>query len=189
MPIIGRGWELCVERLGLHKRDELQRTYGRYAVFVDGVPSGLSGYMAETIGPGDNSMADNGRRIEAGRYPLTTHYRSFVTAGYSLSSSVLADPPMPAIRLLETNKRTGILIHPVYLPEAKLYVASVGCLNPTSAVTPEQNIDFWDSRARVIALIESLRAFQPEAFAVTSPTAIDGAAVVIDGEPMGRLSA
>jgi hypothetical protein len=189
MPITGRGWELHVERLGLHERGALRRTYGRYAVFVDGAPSGLNGFMAETIGPGDNSVVDNGRRIEAGQYPLTTHYRAFVSAGYSLNETVVADPPMPAIRLLETNKRTGILIHPVYLPEAKLYVASVGCLNPTSAVGPEQNIDFWDSRARVIALIDSLRAFRPEAFATAAPTPIDGATVVIDGEPMDRLSA
>lgn len=189
MPITGRGWELHVERLGLHRHGELQRTYGRYAVCVDGAPSGLSGFMAETVGPGDNSMADNGRRIETGRYPLTTHYRSFVSAGYSLDEAVVADAPMPALRLLGTGKRTGILIHPVYLPEAKLYVASVGCLNPTRAVTPEQNIDYWDSRARVIALIDSLRAFRPEAFVTALPTPIQDAAVVIDGEPMERLSA
>jgi len=189
MPIIGRGWELHVERLGLHQRGELQRTYGRYTVYVDGAPAGLGGFMAETIGPGDNSMADNGRRIEAGRYPLTTHYRSFVSAGYSLNEDVIADAPMPAIRLLGTNARTGILVHPVYLPDPKLYVASVGCLNPTRAVRPDQSIDFWDSRARVIALIDSLRAFRPEAFATTAPTPIEGAAVVIDGEPMDRLSA
>jgi hypothetical protein len=189
MPIHGRGWELHVERLGLHRRGELERTYGRYAVYVDGAPVGLDGFMVETVGPGDNAIADNGRRIEAGRYRLTTHYRSFVSAGYSPSDCIVADPPMPAIRLLDTDKRTGILIHPVYLPEPKLYVASVGCLNPTRAVAQEQNIDFWDSRARVIALLESLRTFRPEAFVAASPTPIEGASVVIDGEPMHRLSA
>ena len=189
MPITGRGWELHVERLCLHQHGELRRTYGRYAVYVDGVPTGLNGFMAETVGPGDNTTADNGLRIEAGRDRLTTHYRAFVSAGYSQSVSVVADPPMPALRLLETGKRTGILIHPVYPPEPKLYVASVGCLNPTGAVAPDQAIDFWDSRARVIALIESLRAFRPEAFAAASRTPIEGAAVVLDGEPMDRVSA
>lgn len=189
MPINGHGWELHVERLGLHQRGELRRTYGRYAVFVDGAATDLTGYMVETIGPGDNSMPDIGRRIAAGRYPLTTHYRSFVSAGYSLSDSVVADPPLPAVRLLDTERRTGILIHPVYLPDPKLYVASVGCLNPTRAVSETQDVDFWDSRARVIALLDSLRAFRPEAFATATPTPIVDAAVVIDGEPMDRLSA
>ena len=189
MPISGHGWELHVERLGIHQRGELQRTYGRYAVYVDGASIGVAGFMAETIGPGDNSTADNGRRIAAGRYRLTTHNRAFVSAGYSSNDRIVADPPMPAIRLLDTGKRTGILIHPVYLPEPKLYVASVGCLNATGAVSEEQDIDFWDSRTRVIALINSLRTFHPEAFATASPTPIEGASIVIDGEPMHRLSA
>ena len=187
MPITGQGWELHLERLGLHRRGALLRTYGRYAVYVDGAPNGLTGFMAETVGPGDNSMAENGRRIEAGRYRLTTHYRSFVSAGYSHSETIVADPPMPAIRLLDTNQRTGILIHPVHLPKPKLYVASVGCLNPTSAVGEEQDIDFWDSRARVIALLNSLGTFHPEAFESVSATPIPGASVVIDGEPTDRL--
>ncbi len=189
MPIQGNGWELHVERLGLHRRGTLTRTYGHYAVYVDGVPKGVSGFMVETVGPGDNTTPDNGRRIEAGHYPLTTHYRSFVSVGYSPSDSIVADPPMPAIRLLDTGRRTGILIHPVYLPAPKLYVASIGCLNPTRAVTADEDVDFWDSRARVIELIAGLRSYRPEAFATPMPTRIDGAAVVIDGEPMEQPSA
>ena len=155
MPITGDGWELFVERLRLHRRGNLARTYGRYVVSIGGHPQpGLSGYMVEAIGPGDNSAADNGRRIAAGRYELTTHFRTFVSAGYSTSTDIVADPPMPAIRLLGTGKRTGILIHPVYPPETKLYLASVGCLNPTSDVPEDASIDFWDSRQRVIALLE-----------------------------------
>ena len=184
MPIRGEGWDLHVERLGLHRRGTLARTYGRYAVSIDGVPTGLAGFMVEAVGPGDNSAPDNGRRIEAGRYRLTTHYRAFVSAGYSLSDSIVADPPMPAVRLLDTGRRTGILIHPVYLPAPKLYVASIGCLNPTSAVTADADVDFWDSRARVIRIIESLRRFRPQAFASPVPTPIADAVVVIDGEPM-----
>lgn len=178
------GWELRVERIGLQQRGELVRTFGRYAVAIDGVSQPhLAGFMLESRGPGDNSTPDNGRRIEAGCYPLTTHFRSFVSMGYSQSASAVAEPPMPAVRLLETGLRTGILIHPVYPPEDKLYVASVGCLNPTGPLAPEQNADFWDTRQRVIAIIDSLRRFQASAFAQNTPTPIVGASVVIEGEP------
>jgi hypothetical protein len=188
MPIHREGWELHVERLGIHRRGSLARTYGRYRVSVDGVlQQGLTGFMVETTGPGDNSQADNGRRIAAGQYPLTTHYRAYVSAGYSPNTTTVADLPMPAIRLLETGARTGILVHPVYPPGDKLYVASVGCLNPTAALDADQNVEFWDSRARVIALIESLRAFRREAFSERAPTRIEGARIVIEGEPMGSI--
>ena len=179
------GWQLRVERLGLHRRGGLVRTYGRYVVMIDGVvQSGLDGFMLECDGPGDNSAPDNGRRIEAGRYPLTTHFRSFVSAGYAQDTTIVAAPPMPAIRLLGTGRRTGILVHPVYPPEDKLYVASVGCLNPTERLAPDQSADFWDSRRRVIAIIESLRRYQPDAFAQMVATPIAGATIVIEGEPL-----
>ncbi|MEO8757348.1 MAG: hypothetical protein ABI398_06315 [Devosia sp.] len=184
MPIAGQGWELQVERLVIQRHGQFSRTYGRYTVTIGGQPQpGLTGYMVEAVGPGDNSATDNGRRIEAGRYDLTTHFRTFVSAGYSTRTDIIADAPMPAIRLLGTNKRTGILIHPVYPPEAKLYLASVGCLNPTAEIPEDASVDFWDSRRRVIALIDSLRAFQPEAFAEAAPTRIAGATIIIDGEP------
>ena len=178
------GWELRVERLGLHRRGGLVRTYGRYVVTIDGLSyPGLDGFMLESGGPGDNIAPDNGRRIEAGRYPLTTHFRSFVSTGYALGTSVVAEPPMPAIRLLDTGRRTGILVHPVYPPEDKLYVASVGCLNPTRALAPDQSAEFWESRQRVIAIIDSLRRYRPEAFVSAVPTPIPDAAVFIEGEP------
>ena len=189
MSIRPEAWELHVQRLGLHRRGELVRTYGRYQVTIDGIGQpGLEGFMLETAGPGDNSAPDNGRRIEAGRYPLTTHFRSFVSSGYSQSSSVIAEAPMPAVRLLGTGRRTGILIHPVYPPEDKLYSASVGCLNPTGALRPDESADFWDTRQRVIAIIDSLRLFRPEAFDRALPTAIAGAAVHIDGEPLAAMA-
>jgi hypothetical protein len=182
------GWELRVERMGLHQRGALVRTYGRYVVAIDGIiQPHLAGFMLESRGPGDNSAPDNGRRIEAGRYPLTTHFRSFVSTGYSSSTSAIGEPPMPAVRLLETGRRTGILVHPVYPPEDKLYVASVGCLNPTGPLAPEQSADFRDTRQRVIALIDSLRQFRPSAFAQAIPTQIVGASVVIAGEPIEIL--
>ena len=186
MPITGRGWELHVERLGQHRKDGRQRTYGRYVVTIDGVPKPmLHGFMLEAIGPGDNSRENNGLRVEAGRYALTTHFRSFVSVGYSTNTD--GEPPLPAIRLLHTVARTGILIHPAHPPADKLYLASVGCLNPVSALAPSESADFWDSRSRVIALLDSLRAFRPEAFVESVPTSIAEATIVIDGEPTAFL--
>ena len=189
MPITGQGWELHVERLGLHHGRERPRTYGRYRVSIEGTPQpGLDGYMIESTGPGDNATPDNGKRLAAGRYRLTTHYRTYVSAGYSTNTYVAGDTPMPAVRLLDTDRRTGILIHPVYPPDRTLFLAAVGCLNPTSAVAPEALVDFWDSRGRVIAILDSLRAWRPAAFAEARPVVIEDAVVVIDGEPMERLS-
>lgn len=185
-----QNWELRIERLGMHRNGALARTYGRYGVTIDGVAqSSLTGFMVEAGGPGDNSVADNGRRIEAGRYPLTTHFGRFVTIGYSPGDALVGETPMPAIRLLDTDQRTGILIHPVHPPEEKLYVASIGCLNPAGALEEHQSIDFWDSRRRVIELIASIQAFRPEAFVERQPTPIVGASVVIVGEPVHRLRA
>jgi hypothetical protein len=182
MPITGQGWELLVQRKGLHTRKGGSvRTWGTYAVTIDGEPQAdLQGFMAETIGPGDNAQQDNGRRIEAGHYPLATQFGHYVSIGYS-TGSALGAKPMPALLLLGTNKRVGILIHPAHPPN--LYISSVGCLNPTAQVTPKQNIDFFDARRRVIALINSLRAFQPSAFTKKQSTAIPHAAVIVEGEP------
>lgn len=189
MPIRGQGWELHVERLGLHDGAERARTYGRYRVTIDGVPQpGLDGCMVESTGPGDNATPDNGRRLAAGCYRLTTHFRTYVSSGYSTNLHLAGDTPLPAVRLLDTDKRTGILIHPVYPPERTLFLAAVGCLNPTSPLAPDALVDFWDSRVRVIALLDSLRAFRPDAFVEARPTVIGEATVVIDGEPMERLS-
>ena len=73
MPIAGNGWELHVERLGLHKSGSFVRTYGRYRVFLNGIAlDGLDGFMCETTGPGSNAQAGNGKRVEAKTYPLWT---------------------------------------------------------------------------------------------------------------------
>jgi hypothetical protein len=36
MPISGHGWELNVQRLGVHVSGSKKRTYGSYQVFQDG---------------------------------------------------------------------------------------------------------------------------------------------------------
>ena len=77
MPITGEGWEMHIVRHSEQRRasDGKRRTVGKYQVYHDGVAqigADMSGTVAETRGPGANRPAENGRRIEAGRYPLFT---------------------------------------------------------------------------------------------------------------------
>ncbi len=179
----GREWELRVERLSVHAFGEARRTYGRYQVFRDGrADAALHGFMCECVGPGDNAVPGSGLRIEPGRYPLTTQFGRYRTIGYSQDLTAAGLDPMPSVRLEETGNRVAILIHPGHPPN--LYLSSVGCLNPTGPLAPDQLMDFWESRARVIALIDDLRGLSPGAFARETNTRIDGAHVVIRGEPM-----
>ena len=188
MPIKGEGWELHVERLGLHLSGARKRTYGRYQVYRNGQPvAGLAGNICESMGPGDNSTPGNGLRVQAGRYPLWTQFGRYRSIGYSTNMQVPADPAMPGIRLEGTGNRVGILIHPGHPP--KLFLSSVGCLNPTNALQPNEVMNYWDSRARVIAMLDDLRDFAPKAFAHEAITRISDAWAVIDHEPMNVLTA
>ena len=189
MPITGTGWELHVERLGLHKLGTQTRTYGAYQVFRDGQPiAALSGNVCESPGPGENdhsaSVADP-RRVLPGNYPLSTQFGAhFVTIGFT---TVHPDQhPMPGVLLTRTDNRSGVLIHPGHPPT--LFLSSIGCLNLTKPLQPHDLMDFMESRSRVIAVINSLADFAPSAFAHREETLIPNAAVVIDGEPMNVLS-
>lgn len=183
----GKGWELLVTRLGMHERDGRQRTYGTYQVFMDGNPmAGLKGHMCECAGPGDNQREGNGRRVEAGRYPLTTQFGRYRSIGYADDDAAPGADPMPALALADTAARTGILIHPAHPPT--LFLSSTGCFNPTGAVGAGQDMDFRESRARVIALIDSLRRLYPAAFRPGANTPIPHAAVVVEGEPTAALA-
>ncbi len=48
-------------------------------------------------------------------------------------------------------------------------------------------MEFWESRERVIAILDSLQSFAPEAFVPAIHTPIPNAFAVIDGEPMNYL--
>ncbi len=182
----GREWELNIERLGQQVTGARTRTYGRYQVYHSGrARPDLSGFMCEAPGPGDNANEGNGRRVEAGRYPVWTQFGCFRSIGYAEDVSALGVQVMPGFRLEGTGRRTDILVHPAHPPD--LYLSSVGCLNPTAALGPLEPMSFEDSRARVIALIEDLRAYAPEAFRHATMTPVIGAWVVVDGEPMSRL--
>ena len=180
--IAGRGWELLVERLCVHAAGERARTWGRYQVYRDGVAMpALGGFMCECAGPGNNAVPDTGLRIEAGRYPLTTQFGRYRTSGYSEDLSDAGRDPMPAVRLEDTGNRVAILIHPGHPPN--LYLSSTGCLNPTRPLANDQDMDFWESRGRMVALIDDLRRFAPGAFGAEVNTPIESAFVVVVGEP------
>lgn len=182
MPISKHGWELHLERILSQGWNSKQRTYGNYSVYQDGVlQAGLSGFICECAGPGDNTVADSGLRITEGRYRLSTQYGVYRSVGYSNDLKNAGKAPMPALLLKDTGNRSGILIHPAHPPE--LYLSSKGCLNPTKGLMAADSMDFWDSRSRVIGLIDSLQDFAPSAFKDATNTIIPNAFVVIDGEP------
>jgi hypothetical protein len=188
MPITGQGWELLVKRLGLQTRGGVTRTYATYQVFRDGVASAdLSGHLCECKGPGDNEHPGSGKRIKAGKYPLSTQFGTkYKTSGFGTGASGDASKPMPGLLLERTGARSAILIHPGHLP--KLYLSSIGCLNPTKPLRAASNMNFVESRARVIALIDDLKAFSPQSFNKAQNTRIPKALVVIEGEPTAAIS-
>ncbi len=188
--ITGHGWELKVKRLGLQSRaGEPVRTYGAYQVFIDGeaVPN-LSGHVCERTGPGDNTAHGKSHhlRIHEGRYALSTQFGDhFHTVGFTNSAA----HPMPGFLLRGTQARTGILVHPGHPPH--LYLSSIGCFNPTKPLKADQDMNFTESRRRVIAMIDSLKMHDPAAFApnkIGHNTAIQNAFMVLDGEPINPVS-
>ncbi|HYI64058.1 MAG TPA: hypothetical protein VEW71_04160 [Allosphingosinicella sp.] len=184
---MARDWELRIERLGMHQHGAKVRTYARYQVWRGGVADAdLQGYMCEPQGPGDNSRPGSGKRIAVGTYPLWTQFGSYRSIGYA-TGTIAGETPMPAIAFAATGRRVGILIHPAHPP--KLYLSSVGCLNPTGPLSPAMSMDFFDSRRRVIALLDSLRSYAPAAFAHEAMTRIGEAIVTISGEPQQALAA
>lgn len=107
----------------------------------------------------------------------TLHNQSgekYTTLGYTGNTNPAA-LRRPGLLLLPTDPRVGILIHP-----ARGFLWSVGCLNPCRALPDaEAEIDFIDSRSRVIALIDSLRAMLGAGFPTGGGARIRGATMVI----------
>jgi hypothetical protein len=180
MPIAATGWEIHIVRKSEQVRGARRRTVGTYKVFHDGTAvAGLSGTVAETRGPGDNSTPGNNRRIEAGRYPISTQDgEKYVTIGFTANRNPSA-VPRPGLELNSTGRRSEILIHP-----GRGFLSSVGCINPcTSLPNADEDIGFDGSRNRTIALIEDLKAFLSGSFPSRNGRKIPNAFVVIDGEP------
>jgi hypothetical protein len=187
MPITGRDWEIHIVRLREETRvgKAFARTVGSYQVFHDGTAvAQLSGTIVERQGPGDNTSTgvSKHRRVAAGTYEVHTHdgasNEKYKTIGFS-SSARINETPRPALRLEPTGARSGILIHP-----ANGYLASIGCLNPSSDLSgPDDNIQWSDSRSRVIAIIDDLRAFLGRDFPASNNRRIPRCQCIIDGEP------
>ncbi|MBY0275555.1 peptidoglycan DD-metalloendopeptidase family protein [Candidatus Binatia bacterium] len=155
------------------------RTIAEYQCYWNGAPLlDLDGQMAERGGPGDNTAngVDRHLRIAAGRYPLSVHDgTNYKTYGYAASGK-----PLPGLLLLDTGKRTWILIHPAH--HAPGYVSSIGCINPATGLKDaDSRINLADSRSRVIAIIEAMKTKMGTAFPKSGP--IPDAVVVIEGEP------
>jgi hypothetical protein len=191
-------WKMRIVRLGIHNKGPRPRTYGTYQVFHDDVAvAALSGHVCECIGPGD-TVRNSGHRIPQGRYEVWTQFGKYVTIGFRTNPSPPGKQPMPALGLREpgnpngVGERIGILIHPGHPrnPDRPVapYLSSIGCINPTKPLGPKDRMDFVESRARVIALIDDLRNFAPDAFEDHSNTPIKRATLVIEGEPTNILN-
>ncbi|TGR83572.1 hypothetical protein EN866_34050 [Mesorhizobium sp. M2D.F.Ca.ET.223.01.1.1] len=179
MPIAGVGWELHVVRQNVQQRRGRVRTIGTYQIYHNGNAQNIKGTSVEAKGIGDNKVAGNGRRIQAGTYPLATQAGShYVTIGYLISNDC-DQTPKPGLELQQTGNRREILVHPGHG-----FLASIGCINLTSALaSANTDISFVDSRDRVIAAITDLQTFAGSTFPHHNGQPIDNAWVVIDREP------
>lgn len=84
--------------------------------------------------------------------------------------------PKPGIGLLDTGARREILIHPGHG-----FLASIGCINLTAPLGDgSDDIPFADSRDRVIAAIDNIRAFLRDDFPNHNGRAIPRARVIIE---------
>ena len=154
-------WKLTVRRKAEHRRSGRRRVVGTYQVFHNGQPvPGLSGMSVESPGPGDNSKAGYRRCIAPGIYSLATHDgERYCTIGYTDNTNPAA-LPRPGLLVAGTGERDSILVHP-----GRGFLASVGCLNLTRPLWGgDDDMDFVESRTRVIALIEHMRACLAEQF-------------------------
>lgn len=181
MAVDRQGWVLHIVRSGEQSRGDRRRTIGTYQVYHDKVASPdprLSGTSVEAKGPGDNKVNGNGRCVELGDYPLGAqggvHYK---TIGYIVSDDC-DQTPKPALELVHshTGARTEILVHPGHG-----FLASIGCINLTEPLASGSvDIPFIDSRERVIAAINDLKAFLGNDFPGRNELEIPKAWVVID---------
>jgi hypothetical protein len=183
--IPGIGYCIHVQRLRMERRGvAAARTVSAYQCYWRGTAIGdLFGQMVECSGPGDNTheVGDvQDRRLVAGLYQLAVHATSkYRTFGYTANQDSKAKP-RPALLLTDTDEREGILIHP-----SSGYLWSVGCLNPCSGLADaNSNIDYRDSRRRVIAIIDSVVSLLDARMPKTLGRRIPDACVLIEGEPL-----
>lgn len=169
-------WTLRVSRDGEQVRGDRRRTIGTYLILHDGVATQLAGTTIEAKGPGDNLVRGNGRCLSPGVYPLATHEgQHYKTWDYMLDDDC-DRTPKPGLGLLDTGARDDILVHPGHG-----FLSSIGCINLTAPLGgAAQDIPFIDSRTRVIAAIDDLKAFLGVDFPRHNGRAIPGACVEIE---------
>ena len=183
------GYVLCIDRIRTERRPSagFSRTVGAYQAYFDRNPiPEISGFCVERQGPGDNtpSGVDNHRRIAAGTYPLFAHQSplkngiiKYKTLGFNQPRNFPVRP-WPCLGVESTGARGGILIHC-----AKGYLMSTGCINLSASVTnASTDLDFADSRRRVIALIDSIKARIPN-FPDHNGPQIPSAFLIVRNEP------
>jgi hypothetical protein len=164
-PADTKGYVLCIDRIRTEQRKGMSyaRTVGIYQAYFDGkkIPE-ISGMVCERQGPGDNTkVGQNGhQRHKAGSYRLFTHAgasQKYSTHNYT-KSTLPGAIARPCLRVADTGVREGVLIHP-----AQGYLWSIGCLNLTAPLSDvRDNINYAESRRRVIALIDNLAATLPD---------------------------
>lgn len=181
------GYVICIERRKVQGRvgKSFKRTVSEYQAFFDRKPiPEIHGNAVERQGPGDNSNSgvSNHARLKPGTYPLFTHagasakYRTF---GFA-NPGGLQSRPWPSVRVGNTGARSGILIHC-----AAGYLMSIGCINLTGRELRigKDDIEYFDSRSRVIALIRSMKSHLGSQFPSSNNVQIANAKLVIRGEP------
>jgi hypothetical protein len=182
------GYVICIERRvvqGRAGKAAVKRTVGEYQAFFNRQPiPDIHGNCVERQGPGDNSNTGvtQHRRLAEGSYPLFTHAGSdnkYRTLGYA-NPGGLQIRPWPSIRVGNTNARAGVLIHC-----AAGFIMSTGCINLTGRTLRigKDDIEFFDSRSRVISLIQSIKSHLGSNFPSSNNTKIVNATLVIRGEP------
>jgi len=152
------GYVFCLDRIRTERRPGMSfgRTVSYYQAYFDRKPlTNINGMAVERQGPDDNGTTGvtQYRRIAAGIYPLFAHASArYRTVDFSQPANI-RQRPWPCIGVEGTGARTGILIHC-----AAGYLMSTGCINLTSnVIDAKTNLAFFDSWARVKALIDSIR--------------------------------
>ena len=99
-------------------------------MFIDGVAGGpfRSHLRVHRSGRQYGAWKKLHLRIKEGRYTLSTQFgKRYRSAGFTTG----ATPPLPGFRLLGTDVRTSVLVHPGHPPNLDLL--SIGCLNPNES--------------------------------------------------------
>jgi hypothetical protein len=185
--IQGHGWELHVKRLGLQRRPG-SGSGPMARIRCSSMASRPLAYLVTSVrAPVQAIIRHMGKRSICGSREAAMPCRRNSVSATAPSASLTTR--RMAFLVLGTQVRTAVLVHPGHPPG--LYLSSIECLNPTKPLRADQDMSFAESRARVIAMIDSLRQHDPGAFAskkIGHNTAISDAFVVIDGEPMIPVS-